>query len=75
MAIPECSARRAALRTVGALTSALPENELIGLPVGSLTLSKPSKPLLYRLVSLATFAVVVAWLAFASYALADLVSH
>jgi len=57
------------------LTSALPEHELLGLPVGSLSLSKPPKPLPYRLVSLATFAVVVAWLAFASYALADLVSH
>jgi hypothetical protein len=40
--------------------------------IGSLSVSKP---LAYRVVSLATFAVVVAWLAFAGYALADLVSH
>jgi hypothetical protein len=57
---------------VGALTSALPGSDLIGQPVDSLAVSKP---LSYRLVSLATFAVVVAWLAFACYALADLVSH
>jgi hypothetical protein len=54
------------------MTSALPGNEPIGPPVGSLSVSKP---LPYRLVSLATFAVVVAWLAFACYALADLISH
>jgi hypothetical protein len=57
---------------VGALTSTLPERELLGPPVGSLSVSKP---LPYRLVSLATYALVVAWLACACYALADLVSH
>jgi hypothetical protein len=57
---------------VGALTSALPDSDLIGQPVDSLA---ESKPLPYRLVSLSTFAVAVAWLACACYALADLVSH
>jgi hypothetical protein len=57
---------------VGALTSALPDSDLIGQPIDSLAVTKP---LPYRLVSLATFAVAAAWLACACYALADLVSH
>jgi hypothetical protein len=61
---------RASRADAGAST--LPENELIGLRVVSLS---SSKPLPYRLVSLATFAVVVAWLAVACYAVVDLVSH
>jgi hypothetical protein len=57
---------------VGALASAPSDSDLIGPPVDSLAVGKP---LPYRLVSLATFAVVLAWLACACYALADLVSH
>jgi hypothetical protein len=54
------------------MTSALPDSEPIGRPAGSRSVSKP---LAYRLVTLATYAVAVAWLAFACYALADLVPH
>ena len=54
------------------MTSATPDSELIGPPVGLLS---ASRTIPYRLVSLGTFAFFVAWLAFACYALADLASQ